>query len=76
MHVLVGFKIPHFLGVLSSRFLKAHTAHSCTFGALAGFGSFHTPGMSSSGHNTIGYSPAQRSSAPLESTFYFFLAMP
>ncbi|CAH8387615.1 unnamed protein product [Eruca vesicaria subsp. sativa] len=25
----------------------------------AGFGSFHTPGMSSSSHNTIGYSPAQ-----------------
>ncbi|KAJ0262499.1 hypothetical protein HA466_0054180 [Hirschfeldia incana] len=28
-------------------------------GALAGFGSFHTPGMSSSSHNTIAYSPAQ-----------------
>ncbi|XP_013626129.1 PREDICTED: uncharacterized protein LOC106332197 isoform X1 [Brassica oleracea var. oleracea] len=25
----------------------------------AGFGSFHTPGMSSSAHNTIGFSPAQ-----------------
>ncbi|KAG2332262.1 hypothetical protein Bca52824_003442 [Brassica carinata] len=25
----------------------------------AGFGSFHTPGMSSSAHNTIAYSPAQ-----------------
>ncbi|XP_013626130.1 PREDICTED: protein couch potato isoform X2 [Brassica oleracea var. oleracea] len=27
--------------------------------AQSGFGSFHTPGMSSSAHNTIGFSPAQ-----------------
>lgn len=27
--------------------------------AESGFGSFHTPGMSSSAHNTIGFSPAQ-----------------
>ncbi|KAG5404623.1 hypothetical protein IGI04_010742 [Brassica rapa subsp. trilocularis] len=39
----------------------------------SGFGSFHTPGMSSSAHNTIGFSPAQRSSALLESTFFLLL---
>lgn len=65
------FKI-YTLGVFKFTFFKAH---SCTFGALAGFGSFHTPGMSSSAHNTIGFSPAQRSSALLESTFSCYLAM-
>ncbi|KAL0711180.1 hypothetical protein Bca4012_018158 [Brassica carinata] len=47
------------LGVLSSRFLKLTLHILARLGTLAGFGSFHTPGMSSSAHNTIAYSPAQ-----------------
>lgn len=43
--------------------IEAHIAHVLHTWALAGVGSVHMPGLSSSAYNMIGYPSSQRSSA-------------